>query len=270
MNTSRFDSVSRLFAERRLSRRRVLAQGGLAAGALAASHVTSISAQEATPESMAGAAEGSTLFVQSFQSGSVAPKDGEDGTFTLTLEHGLGQTVYFSDRPEREVGAAPTQNFLKQLGFSADNPPNAALVVEPTAGETDIAVLELFNPRYDESSHTATYDVQVLQDYEKSVEMSFTEAPSDLSQLAAAFGTAHLFIDGCPDAPVTCFYIPSNQGIYTFNGLPFCYWTWYGCTPCAGNGVSHADIQAYWNQHCNDVVADCKGECEASWDRGDQ
>ena len=41
------------------------------------------------------------LFVQSFEGGSIAPKDGEDGTYTLTLEHGLGQTLYFADRPPR-------------------------------------------------------------------------------------------------------------------------------------------------------------------------
>ena len=44
-----------------------------------------------------------------FQSGTVAPKDGPEGRYTVTLEHGLGQTIYFSDRPDRIVGAAPTR-----------------------------------------------------------------------------------------------------------------------------------------------------------------
>jgi hypothetical protein len=57
------------------------------------------------------------LFVQSFRSGSIAPKAGTDGAYTLTLEHGLGQKIYFSDRPERVVGADPTPQFLKGFGF---------------------------------------------------------------------------------------------------------------------------------------------------------
>ncbi len=47
------------------------------------------------------------LFVQSFQSGSIAPVDGAEGRYTVTLEQGLGQTIYFSDRPERIVGTEP-------------------------------------------------------------------------------------------------------------------------------------------------------------------
>ena len=63
-----------------------------------------VAAQDATPEAM-NDENTSYLFLQSFQSGSIVAKDGEADTFTLTLEQGLGQTIYFSDRPERIVGA---------------------------------------------------------------------------------------------------------------------------------------------------------------------
>ncbi len=156
MDPVRFDRISKFFADRKMSRRAAVIHGGtgLAAGALASVGLTSaIHAQDApaTPESdVAPEIEAKTpyLFVQSFQSGSITPTEGQDGTYTLTLEHGLGQTIYFADRPSRDVGAVPTPEFLDGLGFPEDNPPNAALVVETAPGETDIAVVELFNPNY--------------------------------------------------------------------------------------------------------------------------
>jgi hypothetical protein len=272
MNGSQFDKISKVFAERRLSRRRALARGGaaLSAGLIAATQLNTSSAQDAIPEISAEEPVTSTLFVQSFQSGRIAPKEGEDGAFTLTLEHGLGQTIYFSDRPERFVWTSPTQDFLKGLGFPPDNPPNAALLVEPAPGGTDIAVLELFNPRYDESSHTATYDVQVLKEYEKSLGISLIEQPTDLAQLLPSFGAAHLFIDGCPDSAVTCWDVVSstpNKG--QFPDLPFCYWEAYGCVPCGGYDEGFDQIRAYWDSHCNETFSTCEGNCEASWNYGD-
>src|SRR5262245_48678681 len=103
MATSRFDTVSKLFARRRSSAR---------------------IAQDATPAAWDGE-KVPYLFVQSFEGGSIAPKAGEAGTYTVTLDHGLGQTLYFGDRPSRGVGAVPTPQFLEALGFPDDNPPNA-------------------------------------------------------------------------------------------------------------------------------------------------
>jgi hypothetical protein len=75
----------------------------------------------------------------------------ETGTHTLTLEHGLGQTVYFSDRPSRDVGATPTPRFLNTLGFSADNPPNAALIVD-----TEMGIVQLDRIATNRSSYDRT------------------------------------------------------------------------------------------------------------------
>ncbi len=81
----------------------------------------------------------------------------------VTLDHGLGQTVYFTDRPERLVGVTPTAQFLADFGLSVGDPPNAALVVEKEDGTTQIAVVELIDPKYDDATDTATYEVAVLR-----------------------------------------------------------------------------------------------------------
>ena len=225
MDATRFDGISRLLAERRLSRRQAVRQGatGLAAAGLAVAGLKAAglgtaglgpaaAAQDATPAPTPGAKE--FLFVQSFESGKLAPKAGAAGTYTATLQHGLGQTLYFSDRPERIVGAAPTAKFLKGLPFSKDNPPNAALVVDDGDGGVNIAVVELTDPTYAAASHTATYDLRVLQDYEKAVDMKFQEAPADLATLGTTLGAAHLFIDDCPDMTRCYFnaFIPVDIG----------------------------------------------------------
>ncbi len=256
MDATHFGTVAKLFAARR-SRRQALVQGGagLAAGALAAAGLShrapaQAAAQDATPAADATGEKVAYLFVQSFQSGTIAPKAGEDGTYTVTLAQGLGQTVYFSDRPERIVGATSTPQFLDGLGFNADNPPNAALVVEANPGEEDIAVLELFNPTYDESTHTATYDVTVLAEWEDALGMGFSEAPTDLVALGSSFGAAHLFIDDCAD--LTMCQDPIGVGVGDLPGGPIgqC-WSWggSGCQPDNPNcpGPSRATL----NQACN-------------------
>ena len=133
MDQKRFDRISEALAQRRLSRRRVIARP--------------VATQDATPVPPADPPDGDhgpeMLFVQTYHSGTIASVDGANGRYTLTLEAGTGQTIYFSARPERLVGTNPTPQFLEGLGFSEDNPPNAALVVETAPGETDIAVVEL-------------------------------------------------------------------------------------------------------------------------------
>jgi hypothetical protein len=274
METTRFDSISKRFAQRRLSRRQALQQGGagLAAAGLTAAGLHGAVAQDATPvatPTMGNPTSGAVskteyLFLQSFESGSIAPKEGAEGTYTLTLQHGLGQTIYFADRPERTVGAAPTAKFLHGLGFPADNPPNAALVVDTGDGDVDIAVVELTNPRYDEESFTAVYDVTVLKDYETEVDLQFQEAPADLAALAPAFGSAHLFIDDCPDSQACCGRtIHSSNGgvfneIYGIATIGQCWTLLGGCNPCGDlDGIS---------QYCDNAYpAQCQGHCWGDW-----
>src|SRR5262245_34222352 len=104
MRQTRFDRISKAFAGRRRSQKPFVQPSlasdlaGLAAGAVAA--------QEATPaaDASTGADRDPTvLFVQTYQSGTITPVEGADGRYTLKLEPGTGQTVYFSDRPDRIV-----------------------------------------------------------------------------------------------------------------------------------------------------------------------
>jgi len=270
MERMRVDGIARRFADLRISRRQALRQGGagLAAGALAVGGISQAAAQEASPVASEETVFPSYLYLQSFQSGSLAKQDGEDGKYTLTLEHGLGQTVYFSDRPERKVGAASTAEFIKGFSFTPTNPPNAALVIEPAPGDTDIAVIELTNPSYDEATHTATYDVQLLKNYEQAIGLSFAEEPTDLAQLHATFGAAHLFIDDCADGNITCISADDSNpcpndglcGSYPTQG--YCYsWSTPGCYPCVPydhDNPSYAQSAEWWDNKCNADFSECR------------
>lgn len=267
MDANRFDAISKLFASRRLTRREAMkgAGAGIAAGALASTGISYAAAQEATPVAAEGGSDvPEYLFVQSFQSGSIVPEEGADGRFTVTLEQGLGQTIFFTDRPDRTVGAFPTGAFLGWLGFSADNPPNAALVLQQESGETDIAVVELFDPVYDQASHTATYNAQVLADWESSLSLGFQEAPTDLAAVAPSFGAAHLFIDGiwdCPDAQMFCYTDANNphgSSVGDIGPVDHCYSAGnFACFPCG----EHGDDIRYWADLCNQTYPACNGSC---------
>jgi hypothetical protein len=264
MDATHFDRIARMFAARRLSRRSAVRQGGagLAAATLAATGLRAAAAQDASPAARGPGGKTEYLFVQSFESGSIVPKAGEDGTYTLTLDHGLGQTLYFSDRPERVVGAAPTPAFLKGLGFSPNNPPNAALVVEAGPGNEDIAVVELTNPSYDEGTKTATYDAKVLQDWERTLSLGFAEAPTDLAQLAPAFGAAHLFIDDCPDL-VGCVVGHSYQGPLPSGRVGQC-WSWASWTCAPDNSPCGGPSLGTLNDECNRAYSGCEDACSAT------
>lgn len=276
MDPSRFDQISRHFSDRRLSRRAAMTQGGaglaVGAAALTGLGLGVTAAQDATPT-----AEGvpvlppddgdhiTHLFVQSFQSGSIAPAaTGGTATHTVTLEQGLGQTIYFADRPSREVGVGPTPAFLAGLGFMDDNPPNAALLVETAPGETEIAVVELYNPTYDEASHTATYDIAVLADWRNDIEMGFQEEPTGLADLSASFGASHLFIDGCGNKPIECTTDNGNTSKGGWQQATSFWWSTFQCEPTTPKGAKTTDeIRQYWTQMCNDSFPDCAGDCRS-------
>jgi hypothetical protein len=270
MRIGRFDSITRLFA-RRFSRRDALTHSGtgLAAGALAATGLTTVAAaQDGTPEASATCAEGPTmLFLQAFQAGNIIPKEGDDGRYILTLEQGLGHTVYFSDRPDRIVGSAPTPEFLAELSFPDDNPPNATLVVEMEPGQTEVVVLELFDPVYDNTTHTATYEVAVLAEFERS--NGFAETDADLAELLPEFGAAHLFIDdcasACPPGVVVC-----QRGGTTVGSLPHVSGICCGsvaddsCKVSTMWTLSFSSQQVVSNFQCNARFTECNGNCIAA------
>ncbi|MDQ3655972.1 MAG: hypothetical protein M3457_12955, partial [Chloroflexota bacterium] len=141
------------------------------------------------------------LFVQAgFSSGSLVAN--ADGTYQLTLLNAPAQTVYFSDRPDRIVGAMPTERFLEVLDFDGGDPPNAALVIGVDGENTDVVVFELTAPVYDVEVASLTYTATLLEGFDQFVEtgVGFVEEPLTADTLPQEFGASSLFIDsllGC-------------------------------------------------------------------------
>jgi len=223
------------------------AEAGIAVLAAPAPGATAI----ATPVA-SGAKPITFLFLQSFDSGSLTPKAGTPDRYTLTLKQGLGDTVYFSDRPAKVVGTVPTAQFLKALGFTPANPPNAALVGQRDATHKDVVVVELFNPIYDAKTNTLSYEVALLKDWHK-LDETFQQTPDTEAQLPRAFTAAHLFIDDCPDAEVVCFKRSTHARVGDLGFRGMC-WHWFptGCFAC--------DPDAY-SRECNATIPACEGQC---------
>ena len=265
MEPGRFDSVTRSHSSR-LSRRAALQTAGLglAAGVMTTT-ARNATAQDATPDPLAD--DATFLFVQSAASGTFAANPGagtptDTGTpvagggadYLLTLEGHTGNTVFFSDRPERIFGEAPTQTFLANLGFAISDPPNAALVTNDADGNEDILVVELIAPGYDASSGTITYGANILSDYEGGLD--FVAGRQQDEDLAPSFGEASLFIDDCPDAnPLSCYASCGSDAVGNLGDRGMC-WTWseFSCVPCSGGFDGTA-------QECNDQFSACGGQC---------
>ena len=141
------------------------------------------------------------LFVQVADSGSLVPREGAAGQYVLTLNGVAPQTVYFSDRPARVAGYVTTESFLKGLGFSDKNPPNAAVEVAQAAEDEDTIVVELRHPVYDAAKATLQYDVTIMADAKGG--LAYYDKKRD-NKLPRAFSNVSLFIDDCPPAQVTC------------------------------------------------------------------
>jgi hypothetical protein len=262
MRSQRFDYLTNTLGTR-LSRRSALVAG--AGLTLASSQQRFATAQDATPAASPlaeGGEKPEMLFVQTFERGSLAPKDGEEGIFVLTLHGANGRTIGFSDRPERIVGSVPTQTFLDGLGFSPVDPPNAALVFEPSPGETDIVVLELLDPQYDEDAGTLTYEVRILDTF-AGTGLTFQEEPRAPNPAGEEFTDASLFIDDCSDLG-GCYPLGSLNAVGPIPGGPYgqC-WSWggSGCqpdnSPCNNPDVAHLE------QMCDDAYPDdCDGDCQ--------
>ena len=215
MDPAQFDRITARLTAHRASRRTKLRTvgAGIAAASLGVSSARFAIAQDATPVADelldtvhpgAVAEPSEYLFVQSFASGSISPQNDEDGSYTLTLDGANPQTIFFSDRPERVFGFATTTVFLDGLGFTPDDPPNAALVVTTENGEEDVLILELLDPVWDEASGTLTYTVQVLSEYAEPG-LAFAALRQTDFDLPESFGLGGLFIDGCSTGRIICY-----------------------------------------------------------------
>jgi hypothetical protein len=183
------------------NRRNVLA--GFA-GFAAALPVASVLGQEGSP---VPEEPEELLFVQSAETGTAEPVEGEKGRYLLTLGIGSSRTLYFSDRPERLAGVMETGDFLQDYVAQSAEPPNAALAFRSEEDDTGmkVAVLELSDPSFDEGSGSVAYQARILA--------AGDLAPGDPAQavdsLPEAFTEATLFIDGYPYRIIK----PVNSGI---------------------------------------------------------
>jgi hypothetical protein len=211
MDASRFDRWTRRLAGRTTRRAAV----GTALAGLGFAGVERLAASQATPAPAATpdpdtGVQPTFLFVQTAASGrgevnpaagtpavEATPTPGSGASLLLTLEGHPGQTIYFSDRPERVVGATPTETFLAGFNFSPGNPPNAALVAAFEAGQ-GVVVLELIAPTYEAGTGTLTYGAEVLEGYGGD-NLTPVLAEQVAERLPAEFGPAALFIDDCPN-----------------------------------------------------------------------
>ena len=280
MDPSRFDAVAKALAARR-RRRGIGAYASAGPGALAVGPGTRAGAQDGsatpvgtpagTPDAEDVGEDAAFLFVQTFASGSFAPNPGAGtpavrgapaagggAAYLLTLEGHPGGTVYFSDRPDRIFGEAPTQDFLDGLGFSPANPPNAALVAQTDAGDA-VVVLELLEPAYNAGAGTLTYGAEILAEYAGEGLAHVAERQLD-EALPEQFGRASLFIDDCLDIDTCLGYCGREQCSYgPVPGGPYgTCWSWsppIGCYPCRDYG----NLDAL----CNTAYPACNGFCKA-------
>jgi hypothetical protein len=137
-----------------------------------------------------GSETGGELFTQSSRNGTLTPIAGRDDTFKLTLTEAAPNVTVFTDRPARSASTEPLADFVdqwEQRGF-AEDPPNAALVIDQEPEEADTAVFTLADPSYDAAgsvTYTATH-----------ISGGTASLPSDEDiDPPASFGDAHLFID---------------------------------------------------------------------------
>ena len=189
------------------------------------------------------------------------PVAGGGAPFLLTLRGHSGQTIYFSDRPDRIVGATPTGEFVAELGFSPENPPNAALVSEFKSGQGAV-VLTLTDPVYDAQTDMLTYGADVLTGYQEGNLAPVTKDQVAL-KLPAEFGATALFIDDCPDLK-SCYYNIIDTPFYAgpIPGGPYgqCWQGLFkgGCEPCW-----QWETWEYLAGLCNGAYGSCRGACYA-------
>ena len=254
-----FDRLAKAVAHTRLSRRRAVAWGATASTALGLSMTNrpaiaqNTPAAEATPVASPHAVVTTTnqqfMFVQTASSGTWMPDSTEPGLFLLTLTGVSAQTIYFSDRPDRIVGVVTTGEFMDTLGFTPENPPNAAVVTRAGQDE-DVLVVELIDPVFDAEALTLTYRARVLEDYHESG-LSFLAGRQDDLELPASFDEASLFIDDCPDDNFWCLKTCIDAPGFADNVGTCWHWLPPGCYPC------DQDI-------CNKLYPnECQGGCRA-------
>jgi hypothetical protein len=176
------------------------------------------------------------IFIQQGTGGSFV-NDGS-GNYTLTMTDVVPYTIYFADRPSRDAGLAPMDKFLNGFDFGVNNPPNAAIILPDVNETSDMVIVELTNPQYNDTTGTLTYKARQLKEYSfESVWFQDQISKVD-SSIPERFGNITLVIDDCPcaqDGSGSCGASTNcRNACYKF---PWCY-KCGGCCPCYKCGKS--------------------------------
>jgi len=168
------------------------------------------------------------IFIQEGSAGSFL--NDSSGNYTLTMTNVVPYTIFFADRPARDVGFAPMDKFLEGFSFGASNPPNAAIILSDENETSDMVIVELTNPQYNNTTGTLTYAARQLKEY--SFESGWFQ--DQMSKVDASiperFGRIVLVIDDCQ-----CLQVWSGCASECRNGC----WHWKDwdhlfCMPCGG------------------------------------
>ena len=149
----------------RITRRGTLkTTAALVGGLFAATRIGAVLGQPATPVATPTDEGIELLFVQTYATSTLSPT-GDNGVLTMVLKGGTGETIYFAERPGRQVGTISTATFVEVFRReTAGDPANAVLVAGNGESEESTYVVEFVDMLYDESTATATYTVRLLAD----------------------------------------------------------------------------------------------------------
>lgn len=109
-------------------------------------------------------------------------------------------TIYFTDRPLKNTGFAPMDEFITGFNWDSANPPNGAIMIRETGDTEDILIGQLMNPVYNASSDTLSYTVVPLSALWTNTDSKWLSEINETADKAipAQFGQVILVIDGCP------------------------------------------------------------------------
>jgi hypothetical protein len=196
MDSRTFDNFTRTIANRMNRRRAVATRGIGVTAALLGRGKSPALAQGATPVADATAeAAVEMLFVQTFSTATITANPADTAAFTIRLEDGTGQTVYFSDRPERLAGTITDEQFLDGRAFDPADPPNAAIVTVIGDASEAVLVVELTDPAYDAGTGAVTYAAKELQGRPEGKVLASLAARVTDTDVGDNFGPVTLFID---------------------------------------------------------------------------
>lgn len=138
---------------------------------------------------------GGTLFEQSAGSGLLKPLPDSPDTYELLLSDVPATLTAFSDRPVRQVATETVDAFVDEWdarGF-ADDPPNAAIILDEEKLSQNSIVAELSEPRYDADAKTLSYTAKLLDDTENPALAPAADSIDDSPP--KRLGRLHLFVD---------------------------------------------------------------------------